>query len=157
LSVETKTAVLGLGTIAVAVLLAGCGGTKQQTSEAGPQVLPDPAAMHVARRFATTAVARRNLHEAYELAGPQIRQGESLRTWLTGNIAVTPDPLGASRFVAAKVDFASHDREQVELSFAREAFGAKPQVFVAQLVKVRKRWLVDGWVPRVTGGVPPAS
>lgn len=29
----TKTAALGLGTIAVAALLAGCGGTKQQASE----------------------------------------------------------------------------------------------------------------------------
>src|SRR5215470_754818 len=53
----------------------------------------EPGAEKVARRFIQTAVARKHMREAYKLAGPQIIQGQSLKSWLTGNIAVIPFPV----------------------------------------------------------------
>src|SRR5919199_1433637 len=47
-----------------------------------------PGAMLVARRFIRTAVARKNLDRAYSIVTEQVRQGQSLREWRTGNIAV---------------------------------------------------------------------
>src|SRR4051794_12633402 len=58
-----------------------------------PTIDLDPAAQRVARTFVQTAVARRNLRAAYALAGPQIKQGQSMREWLTGDIAVVPYPV----------------------------------------------------------------
>src|SRR5512146_3092484 len=47
----------------------------------------DSDAKAVARRFVQTAVARKNLREAYAFSGPAIREGMTLKQWLTGNIA----------------------------------------------------------------------
>ena len=56
----------------------------------------EPGARLAAQKFILTAVARKNLKAAYSLAGPQIRQGQTLKQWLTGNIAVIPYPSTSS-------------------------------------------------------------
>ena len=55
-----------------------------------PTVKLPPAATRVARKFIETAVARKHLSRAYNLVTNQIRQGQSLQEWKTGNIAVVP-------------------------------------------------------------------
>src|SRR6266849_3240271 len=52
-----------------------------------------PGAQTVARRFIETAVARKNLPEAYNLVTQQLKQGQSLKSWNTGVIAVIPYPV----------------------------------------------------------------
>jgi hypothetical protein len=49
-----------------------------------------PGATIVARRFIESAVARKNLAESYSIVTNEIRQGQSLKSWKTGNIAVVP-------------------------------------------------------------------
>src|SRR6478672_7516047 len=51
-----------------------------------------PGATRAARRFIETAVARKHLPEAYTLVTQEIKQGQSLKSWNTGNIAVIPYP-----------------------------------------------------------------
>src|SRR5690242_19459713 len=82
------------GLIAVLVVFTTHSGHKQQVFSNKPvvdvsknpkNVKLDPAARRVAGEFILTAVARKNLRKAYGLVGPQIKQGQSLKEWLTGN------------------------------------------------------------------------
>jgi hypothetical protein len=52
--------------------------------------LPDEA-KQVARRFVQTAVARKNLAEAYDLVGPNIRGNLTREEWLTETSVILPD------------------------------------------------------------------
>ena len=60
----------------------------------------------MAQEFILTAVARKNLRRAYDLSGPQIRQGQSLKEWMTGNIAVVPYPVADLKIAPMKIDYA---------------------------------------------------
>jgi len=64
----------------------------------------DPQAKRAAQEFILTAVARKNLRKAYGLAGPQIKQGQSLKEWMTGNIAVVPYPVNELKLAPMKID-----------------------------------------------------
>ena len=50
-------------------------------------------ARRVAVRFIQTAVARRNLEEAWTLVGPNLRGGLTKERWLTGENPVVPYPI----------------------------------------------------------------
>lgn len=68
------------------------------TAERQQPVKLDPAARQVADKFILTAVARKNLGEAYELTHPDLRQGLTKQQWLTGNIPVQYYPADAARW-----------------------------------------------------------
>src|SRR5215211_7856677 len=111
----------------------------------------DPEARHVAREFIKTAVARKNLRAAYPLAGPMIRQGQTLKQWMTGNIAVVPYPVDAVEFAPMKIDYSYPREAQIEVALLPrdEVKGVKPQLFIATLIKNKQgKWQVDAWVPR---------
>lgn len=115
----------------------------------------DPAARRVAGEFILTAVARKNLRKAYELAGPQIREGMSLKEWLTGNIPVVPYPADAIDFAPMKVDFSYPRQAQIEVALLpKQGYKVRPTLFVMGLIKVKDHWLVNSWVPRVSPVVP---
>jgi len=120
----------------------------------------DPQAKVVAREFVKTAVARKNLREAYRLAGPMIRQGQTLKEWMSGNIAVVPYPVNVVEFAPMKVEY-SYPREaliQVALLPRDDVTNVKPQLFMATLVKNKQgKWQVDAWVPRSSPMVPSGS
>jgi hypothetical protein len=120
----------------------------------------DPRAREVAKKFIETAVARKNLRQAYALAGPQIRQGQTMKEWLTGNIAVVPYPVDAIDYAPMKVDY-SHAREaQIEVALLpkQSAKGVKGQLFIATLIKNKQgQWQVNAWVPRSSPPVPSGS
>jgi hypothetical protein len=110
----------------------------------------DPAAKRVAARFIHTAVSGRNLAAAWKIAGPSIRQGQSYKSWLAGNIAVVPYPAGQGASVAVRF---SH-RNRVELEWGlnpRKGVNMKPQAFLMDLVRIgrpgHKHWVVDYWTP----------
>ena len=90
-------AVLVIGVCAyTATRLVGSGGssgtgTVTQTAQTVPL---DPQARAVAEKFVATAVARKNLVEAWNLASPELKHDLTLAQWKTGTIPVTPYPVG---------------------------------------------------------------
>lgn len=126
-----------------------------------PQV-PAPIsdeARQVAVRFVQTAVARRNLEEAWTLVGPNLRGGLTRKEWLTGNNPVVPYPLSELNVAPFKVDESFEDSALLEVALLPKK-GAKirSQVFFLALMKVGEgasaRWIVDNWVPRGSALIP---
>jgi hypothetical protein len=116
----------------------------------------------IAQKFILTAVARKNLADAYELVGPQIKQGMSLAEWKTGKIAVIPFPVDKLAYAPFKVDYAHPNDILMEVALlAKDGSGVKSQLFFINLKKFGKganaRWLVDNWVPRSSPRIPDVS
>jgi hypothetical protein len=130
----------------------------QDNSKVPPTVKLTPGATKVARRFIQTAVARKNLSEAYTLVTQQILQGQSLKSWNTGNIAVIPYPVDAIKYAPMKIDFSYPNEAQIQVALLPKA-GAKvkSQLFIMDLVKRDGKWLVNSWVPRSSPMVPNGS
>ncbi|HST17858.1 MAG TPA: hypothetical protein VLK36_09330 [Gaiellaceae bacterium] len=109
----------------------------------------DPQAEKVARRFIQTAVARKHLAEAYKLAGPQVVQGQTLKQWMGGNIAVIPFPVNAVSLAPMKVDYSYKNEALIEVALlTKPKSGVKSQLFTMQLNRIDGKWVVNSWVPR---------
>ncbi len=67
-----------------------------------------------AARFVETAVKRDHAERAYELAGPNLRNGTTLAHWRDGDIPVVPYPVDAARW---KFDYSYAD--EIGLQVAR--------------------------------------
>jgi hypothetical protein len=117
-----------------------------------------PGAQKVARRFIETAVARKNLPEAYSLVTGLLKQGQSLKSWNTGNIAVVPYPVDAVKYAPMKIDFSYPNEAQIEVALLPKAgTGIKAQLFLMDLVRRDGKWLVNSWVPKSSPMVPNGS
>jgi hypothetical protein len=117
-----------------------------------------PGATHVARKFIETAVARKNLPQAYTIVTEQIRQGQSLKSWKTGNIAVIPYPVEDIKYAPMKIDFSYPNEAQIEVALLpKTGSKVRSQLFVMDLVKRHDKWLVNSWVPRSAPMVPNGS
>lgn len=117
-----------------------------------------PGATSVARRFIETAVARKHLPEAYKLVTNEIRQGQTLKQWNTGNIAVIPYPVDDIQYAPMKVDYSYPKEALVEIALLpKQGSKVKGQLFAMDLVKQGGKWLVNGWYPRSTPPVPNGS
>lgn len=115
----------------------------------------NPAATRVAQEFILTAVARKNLRRAYELSGPQIKQGQSLKEWMTGNIAVVPYPVADLKIAPMKIDYAYAREAAIEVALLpKNGAKVKPLIFYMDLIKTKGKWLVNSWVPRSAPEVP---
>jgi hypothetical protein len=113
----------------------------------------------VAGRFVLTAVARRNLAEAYDLVGPNLRGGLTRKEWLTGNIPVVPYPIQSLRLAPFKIDYSHKSDALIEIALLpKKGAGVKSQIFYLTLKKVgsgaKSHWVVDGWVPKGSTFVP---
>jgi hypothetical protein len=118
----------------------------------------EPGATRVARRFIETAVARKHLPEAYGLVTQEIKQGQSLKSWNTGNIAVIPYPVDAVKYAPMKIDFSYPREAQIEIALLpKKGSKIRPQLFLMDLVKRDGKWLVNSWVPRSSPPVPNGS
>jgi hypothetical protein len=105
--------------------------------------------------FLQTAVARKDLARAWAVTGPGIRQGQSYKSWLRGEISVVPYPGESMDKAPIKVDWSYPN--SIGLSVAllpRKGSSEKPQVFNMELKKAGKRWVVDSWVPYAPPAVP---
>jgi hypothetical protein len=123
-----------------------------------PTVKLTPGATRVARRFIETAVARKNLGEAYSLVTQQIRQGQSLASWKTGNIAVVPYPVEDVKYAPMKIDFSYPKEAMIEVALLPKLDAKIPsQLFQMDLVKRNGKWLVNGWSPKSAAPVPRVS
>jgi hypothetical protein len=159
---------LTAGAFALAAVLIGGRGEPERAAPAGTPAAASeqptaqqqqlaPAARRTAQRFIQTAVARKDLRAAYALAGPQIRQGQTLEQWLTGNIAVVPYPVDRLDLASMKVDYAVADEASIQVALLPKAgSGVKGQIFFMDLIRRDGRWLVDSWVPRSSPQVPVA-
>lgn len=113
----------------------------------------DAQAKKVAQEFILTAVARKNLARAYRLAGPQIRQGQTLKQWMTGDIAVIPYPVSDLEIAPMKVDYSYAKKALIEVALLpKKGSKVKGALFAMELDKIGKRWYVNSWVP---AGKPP--
>ena len=116
-------------------------------------------ARHVAIRFVQTAVARKNLAEAWTLVGPNLRGGLSRKQWLTGNNPVVPYPAAAIDYAPYKIDYSYTNSALLEVALlAKKTAKIKSQLFMLQLKKIGSgataHWVVDNWVPRSVPVVP---
>jgi hypothetical protein len=127
-------------------------------SKVPPTVKLTPGATQVARKFIQTAVARKHLAQAYDLVTEQIRQGQSLTSWNTGNIAVVPYPVDAIKYAPMKIDFSYPKEAQIEVALLpKPGANVRGQLFIMDLVKQKGKWLVNSWVPRSSPPVPNGS
>jgi hypothetical protein len=117
-----------------------------------------PGATVVARRFIETAVARKNLTAAYNLVTSEIRQGQTLAEWKTGNIAVIPYPVDDVKYAPMKIDFSYPKEALVEIALLPKANAKiKSQLFQMDLVKRGDKWFVNSWSPKSSAPVPNGS
>ena len=112
----------------------------------------DPAAQRVMSKFVRTAVARKNLDAAYMISGPHVREGMTLKQFLTGNIAVVPYKVTSKTSAQLKVDKSYATSAQLEVYLATP--GHRGRDFYVDLIKKNGKWFVDGWVPRGTPPIP---
>ena len=157
-----------LGAIAVGVSVY-LGQTAETTADASPASGPaqiespqkaaplDPAARRVASRFLATAVARRNLAEAWELATPEVRAGVTRAQWLRGELPVAPFPVDVAKSLY-QVD-ASYEDKALLTVFVQPRKGSgteKGSVYKVTVVKQGfgegARWIVSYCQPYA----PPA-
>ncbi|HKI93542.1 MAG TPA: hypothetical protein VJ986_14665 [Gaiellaceae bacterium] len=107
----------------------------------------DPGARAVAKEFVATAVARRRLDRAWQLAAPGLRSGLTLAEWRTGNIPVQPYPVAqATAMYTVK---ASHAGDAIlGVTFLpRAGSSAQPGRFTIGLQRLGGRWLVASFTP----------
>ena len=105
------------------------------------------ALLRISTKWVQTAVARKRVDDAWELAGPELRQGESRSEWDTGNIAVVPF---TSTGIAAWDLLYSYPGD-VALDLA--LIGDKRQRWLSKTFTIEfrrhgARWLVASWTPR---------
>ena len=107
-------------------------------------------ARDVAGRFILTAVQRKNLDEAWKLAGPNVRGGLTLKEWRTGNIPVVPF-LYKIDAAPIKVDSSTKNHALLEIALLAKNKNVKPAYFFVDPTRIGKgknrHWVVDGWVP----------
>jgi hypothetical protein len=114
-----------------------------------------PGAKKVAKLFVETAVARKNLAKAYPIAGPAIKQGQSLKSWLTGDIAVVPYPVHDLDIAPMKVVYSYANEAAIQVALLPKGKSkVKSQLFDMTLIRIGKpkHWVVNMWAP---AGQPP--
>ena len=119
----------------------------------------EPAVKNLARDFIQTAVARKNLAHAYTLVGPQIKQGMTLKQWMTGNIAVIPYPADSIAFAPFRIDYSYAREALLEVMLLPKAKAKiRPTDFYLGVNKVgtgaKAHWVVTSWSPHVSPMVP---
>jgi hypothetical protein len=107
-----------------------------------------------AARFVDTAVRRDHAERAFELVGPNLRNGTTKANWREGDIPVVPYPVDDARW---QFDYSYADEIGLQVAvFPTAGADVRPMVFNMSLLADRAgtetRWLVDSWSPRGGGG-----
>lgn len=106
-------------------------------------------------KFIETAVMRKNLDQAWPIAGPAIKQGTTYKEWVAGNIAVVPYPAASVRKAPMKIDWSYPNEAALSVVLLpRKGANDKPQVFHAGLKKVGSKWVVEYWSPYAPPAIP---
>lgn len=132
-----------------------------------PKIVPlRPAVSHVVLQFVKTEVmrthaSRATLLEGWKLAGPKLKEGTTLRQWLTGTSSVVPFPDGAIA-PHLQIDRSSSKDALLELAlYPTGTTGVRAGVFMIGLHRYgagsRAHWLVDYWAPHGSSSMPAAG
>jgi hypothetical protein len=136
-------------------------------SSAGASKLPlRPGISRVVLRFVKTAVMRTHadratLLEGWQLTGPRLKRGTTLREWLAGTSSVVPFPDGAIA-PHLQIDRSSAKDALLELALYPKHRSSVPAgVFLIGLhrygIGPKARWLVDYWAPHGSSSMPAAA
>jgi len=113
----------------------------------------------IVKRFIATNVVREHLADGYKLVGPDLKEGMTLKEWLTGNIPVVPYPAEVIDKIPIQVIY-SYPKEAVLRVFLLPKRGKtiRGGTFWLKLERVGKgtkaHWLVNGWTPYAATLVP---
>jgi hypothetical protein len=104
--------------------------------------------------FVDTAVARRRLDEAWDLLGPEMRAGQTRRSWDSGTNNVVPFPVAA--IIAWKVLYSYENDVAFDLALAakpgEDLVGKSFTIELKRYPSRGNRWLVAAWVPKGVSG-----
>jgi hypothetical protein len=156
-----------IGTVVIAAILIGNTGDSTATKviDKPAQVYHEPSRMSLtaadrrdlfatASRFVQTAVARKHLDSAWSMLGPEMRAGQTRKSWDTGTNNVVPFPaVGIANW---GVFYAYRDDVALDLSVV----GAKNSDWAGKTFTIELKryaghphdWLVAAWVPKGVGG-----
>jgi hypothetical protein len=106
-------------------------------------------------RFVRTAVARKKLDTAWEMLGPEMKAGQTRRSWATGFNNVVP--FKADGIETWDVLYAYENDVALDLSLVsgrRNGDNWAGKTFTLELKRdpASNRWLVAAWVPKGIGG-----
>jgi hypothetical protein len=109
-----------------------------------------------ASRFVRTAVSRKQLDSAWELLGPEMKAGQTRKSWNTGFNNVVP--FRAEAIEAWDIAYAYENDVAIDLSLVdgkRDSDNWAGKTFTLELKRYPNRpgrWLVASWVPKGVGG-----
>jgi hypothetical protein len=106
-------------------------------------------------RFVRTAVARKQLDSAWQMLGPEMKAGQTRKSWDSGFNNVVP--FKADAIEAWDIAYAYKDDVALDLSLAsgrRNSANWAGKTFTLELKRdpASHRWLVASWVPKGVGG-----
>jgi hypothetical protein len=106
-------------------------------------------------RFVRTAVARKHLDTAWEMLGPEMKTGQTRKSWDTGFNNVVP--FKADGIESWDILYAYEGDVAVDLSLVsgrRNGSNWAGKTFTLELKRdpASHRWLVASWVPKGIGG-----
>jgi len=138
-----RLVVLALAAAAV-LMLPAAAAAKPRLSSGDSKAIAD-----VLTRYIPAALERKDLRLAYELSGPQIRGGMSLKEWLHGGIPIYPFPARGDRVEGWVLKWANPGDVGLDLLVQpRKNSGTGPIAFNIQMTKKNGRWLVDSFWPQ---------
>ena len=110
-------------------------------------------------QFINTAVARKNLAQAWKISGPEIKAGLTHKQWLSGEIPVIPYDIGSVSRAPVSLDWSYPKEVGFTVSLLpKDGSSEKPQTFNITVKKYGKgasgKWLVDYWAPYSPAAVP---
>lgn len=135
------------------------GGSGEENAAAARKSVPfSPAARKVAAEFLQTAVPRENLRRSWEIVHPEMKQGYTLKDWLTGTIPVQFYPTQKLDLATFKIDESYEDEAVIEVALLpKKGADVKPQIFFVGLKKHKGKWLVNYFAPRSAIVVPQGT
>ncbi len=120
----------------------------------------DPAIAPLMRKFIATAVARKNLAQAYEIVGPDLRGNLTKAQFSKGDIPVIPYPTADVQHVQYTIDYSHPTQVGLEVGLNPKAGnpGTRRLTFYIAFKKLgtgkAAHWVVNYWSPRYHPPVP---
>jgi hypothetical protein len=157
----------GLLAIGVIVFLVAYFGNTADTKEtfsnkpaSRPQVTKQVPLVQAERvavgRFILTAVARKNLDEAWNLSTANIRGGLTHKQWMTGDIPVVPLGVPIDKAAITRIISSTKNEAQINVVVLPKPnkVGVQATLYVVVVKKVGGRWLIDYALPQASPGTP---
>jgi hypothetical protein len=159
-------ALLAAGVIAFVVAYFGNTASSKETfgtqNAVRPQVVKEipleQGARVTAAKFILTAVARKNLAQAWKLATPNVKEGLTFKQWMTGDIPVPALGVPIDKAAITKIIYSHKNDAELNIVVLPKPNNqrVKDTLFVLDLKKVgtdeSAHWLVD--YCQVHAGIP---